>query len=121
MSIADAFAPVEARYRDQIMEETWGHLAPEKGRKYPGHIIFAIGCYGDDPLNPTVLQVNFDGLDDSPWFFESLTRFLSDSQVRGEDRERFKVGGVYRFEGSFRNYTFRGRFTRVMAADAVGS
>lgn len=47
------------------------HLAPKKDKRYKGRIIYAIGCFGDDPLNPTVLSCKLRGLDSSPWFFDA--------------------------------------------------
>lgn len=103
-SMADAFAPVEARYHAQVLESTWGHLAPRKNKKYRGHVVFALGCFGSDYLNPTVLVCEI-GLDGSPWFFEALMDFLR--SLEGDE------GGVYRWDGIFRNYEFSGSFRRL--------
>lgn len=51
-----------ARREAQVMQETWGHLAPTRGRKYNGMVVFALGCFGD----LAVISADFDGLDDSP-------------------------------------------------------
>ncbi len=107
--MADAFAPVEARYRAQVMQETWGHLAPRKHKTYRGSIVFAIGCYGSDYLNPTVLSSDFP---DSPWMYESIMDFLGDGQHA--DKQRFTVGTVHRFNGSFRNYEWSGTFQQLL-------
>lgn len=103
-NLADAFAPADAHYREQVMQATWGHLAPQRNIAYPGSIVFAVGCYGSDPLNPTVLSCGFKDLDDSPWFFDAMSEFLSS--------RTFKPGAVYRFDGSFKNYRFRGKITK---------
>ena len=108
--LADAFAPAEAKYQEQVMQSTWGHLAPEKNKTYRGFIIFAIGYYDD--LNPMPLNVRFKGLNDSPWFYEALTEFIGKPQWN-TSRKKFKSGGVYRFDGTFNNYKFRGRIWRV--------
>ncbi len=108
--LADAFAPAEAKYQEQVMRATWGHLAPEQGKAYKGFVIFAIGYYDD--LNPLPLDVQFKGLDDSPWFYEALTDFIGKPQWN-VTRKRFKSGSVYRFDGTFANYTFKGRFRRL--------
>src|ERR1700741_2081802 len=105
-TISEAFAPVEAHYRAEIFAETWGHLAPRKNKLYRGSIIFAVGIYGDDALNPTVLKSSFEGLEDSPWFFEAQAEFLA-----GLD---FEEGCVYRFEGTFRNYVFKGDCRKLL-------
>lgn len=94
--IADAFAPVEADYKAKVQAATWGHLAPVKGKTYEGRIVYAIGCFGDDPLNPIALVCDFDGLDSSPWFFDAMAEFIGSGKN--------KVGCVYEFTGTFRNY-----------------
>jgi hypothetical protein len=111
-TISEVFAPIEARYRAEVMADTWGHLAPKRNKTYKGHIVFAVGCFGDDPLNPTVLSCDFKGLDDSPWFFDAMADFI------GEDENRGSEGNVYRFDGVFRNYEFSGTIRQVFAARA---
>lgn len=103
-TFADVWAPVEAHYRAQVMEATWGHLAPRKNKTYRGHITFALGCFGSDHLNPTALECEI-GLDSSPWFFEAMEDFLR--SLGGEE------GAVYRWEGAFRNYEFKGTVHRI--------
>lgn len=118
-TMAEVFAPVEAHYRQQVLKETWGHLAPKRNKKYRGFIVFAIGCYGSDYLNPTVLSCELEGLSDSPWFFDALMEWLSSHQhcsSIGEDEDKdckFKIGHVYRFNGYFRNYEFVGEFSQA--------
>lgn len=104
-TIADAFAPVTAQYRAEILKETWGHLAPRKNKAYPGHFVFAVGCFGSDDLNPTALTCEFNGLDDSPWFFDAIMDFMQSLEV--------DTGRVYRFDGSFRNYEFKGEVRQL--------
>jgi len=101
VSIADAFRPAENHYRQQVLAETWGHLAPRKNKKYKGRIVIAVGCYGNDHLNPTVLIAEFEDLDDSPWFFDALQEFI-------QDGIQFDSGQVIEWKGSFRNYRFEG-------------
>ncbi len=103
-SMADAFAPVEARYRAQVYKETWGHLAPRKNKVYRGYVIFALGCFDSGHLNPTVLSCEI-GIDDSPWFFDALHEFLR--TLKGDE------GGVYRWDGTFKNYNFTGSVRRI--------
>jgi hypothetical protein len=103
-SMAEAWAPVDAHYKAEVYKETWGHLAPRRNKIYRGHVTFALGCFGSDYLNPTVLECGID-IDSSPWFFDALIEFLQ--SLEGE------IGGVYRWDGTFRNYTFKGSVRRV--------
>lgn len=115
-TMAKAFAPIEARYHAQIMAETWGHLAPEENKTYRGHVVFSIGCFGSDYLNPTILTCEFKAkdrqLDDSPWFYDALADFLQDGQ--GIAKQRYPIGSVWRFDGSFKNYKFNGSMRRLL-------
>lgn len=110
MGLAHAFAPIDAAYRAEVLADTWGHLAPSKNRVYKGYILFAVGCFGNDPLNPTVLEYELNNrtlgsLDSSPWFFSALQDFLSDLET--------ETGKVYRFDGTFRNYEFDGKVRQL--------
>lgn len=90
----------EHNHREQI-KETWGHLAPVKNRTYNGRVVYAVGCFGDDELNPTPIFAEFRGLDSSPWFYEALCEFIGD--LDGNE-----VGYVYEWTGTLRNYEFDG-------------
>lgn len=108
--LADAFAPAEARHKARVMAATWGHLAPKRNRTYRGHVIWALGCFGNDHLNPTVLECELSGLESSPWFYEALHDFLR--------TQSDQAGGLFRFDGTFRNYQFRGRVQKLRAVSA---
>lgn len=99
-TIQDAFAPVYAEYQMCVIEDTWGHLAPIRNKKYRGHIVFAAGQYDCGDLNPTAIESEFDGLENSPWEYEAVTNFMRVQKV--------ECGKVYRFDGYFRNYKFVG-------------
>lgn len=107
-TIRDLFAPVEAHYREAVLRETWGHLAPEKGRAYPGRLVFAFGVYESGDLNPTVIACDFGGLDGGPWIYEAIRDFL-DQFTPGE------AGCIYEWTGTFKNYQFHGRKPRLLA------
>ena len=112
-TMAEVFAPVEARYHAQILKETWGHLAAVKNRKYTGHITWALGCYGDENLNPTILEAELKGsdgklLDGGPWLFDAMIDFLHSHST--------EEGAVFRFDGFFRNYEFVGSIRRLKLA-----
>ena len=104
-NISEVFGPIELRNRERVLSATWGHLAPRRNRTYKGFIVFAVGCFGDDPLNPVAIQCEFRGLDSSPWFFDFMNRFLGEQGV--------EAGCVYRFDGVFRNYSFDGKVKKL--------
>lgn len=103
-SMDQAWAPITAHYRAEVFKATWGHLAPRKNKTYRGQVTFALGCYGSDELNPTVLECTIE-IDDSPWFFDAMIEFLE--SLKGEG------GGVYRWDGTFKNYDFKGTVRRI--------
>lgn len=91
MSLVDAFAPIDVINHNQILYNTWGHLAPEFNRKYFGYIIKAKGDYG----NEIIMKAEFDGLSDSPWFFNSLSEFTFKDNCET---------GLYRWDGWYIHY-----------------
>lgn len=101
---------IAADYRAQMREETWGHLAPRKGKIYRGRFVYALGCFGDDELNPTILFCAFTGLASSPWFYEALCDFAGEQTIN-------ESGRVYSFNGTFRNYKFSGTVQQVYDAN----
>lgn len=105
--VEEAFGPVEARYRQEVLANTWGHLAPKRGLTYPGRVVFTFGVFDSGELNPTVIACDFEGLDDSPWFYEHLNDWL-DQFAPGE------AGRIYEWTGTFKNYRFRGRKPRQL-------
>jgi len=113
---ARAFAGPEALYKAQVMESTWGHLAPKQGVKYRGFVLFTIGCFGD----LTIIDYEFNSrrgvaLDGSPWLYDDLHGFVGDFSQGQEHRE----GKVYRFDGTYSQseetgeYRFNGTVSRI--------
>jgi len=85
----EVFASVEAKNREIVAVNTWGHLAAKPDQKYQGTILFARGAYDD--LVP--ISVEFEDLPDSPWFYEALWDFLIAQET--------ECGSIYRFEGFY--------------------
>lgn len=104
-TMADAFAPAEARHHAEIIAHTWGHLAPKKNKVYCVQIVWALGAFDCGHLNPTVLQCELKVLDSSPWFYDAMIDFL-----RNHSQES---GAVFRFDGYFKNYQFIGKIIRL--------
>lgn len=114
MSMTDVFAPVQAAYREAVLQSTWGHLAPKRNKSYRGSVVFAVGCFGGDPLNPTILSAEFSGLEDSPWLYEALQELVANHRdYGGTEQYTHEPGGVYRWTGVFRNYRFEGSIERM--------
>ncbi len=99
--VIDAYAE---RKRSEVMQDTWGHLAPKQGQKYTGFFTFAVGCYGG--LSPEVLSCWFKGLPDSPWFFSALQDYIFTLDM--------EAGLVYRFDGCFMNDAFNGEVSVIL-------
>ena len=106
--IADAFTPVEARYKVAVMKHVWGHLAPAKNKSYCGFIIFANSAYD----GPVLIDSDFRGLEDSPWLWGAMMDFVHDYLTGCIVRDEF--GRVYRFSGVFKNYEFKGSVAQCL-------
>lgn len=124
-----AMQPALEKYRCDVLEDTWGHLAPKRNIIYRGKITFALGCYDSGHLNPTILDATlvsrkYGELSDSPWFYDAVNDFLSDSicdhtvwdKEENGWKRKLHVGNVYQFEGYFRNYEFVGTIKNVYSA-----
>lgn len=123
-NLADAFAPAEAHYKAQVMQETWGHLAPKKGKTYTGRIVYTMGVYDGGDINPTIIVCDFPGLPDSPWFYEHLGDFIdSISWEPARDYPKRQghgeVGCVYEWRDTLKNYDFKGSVRLVFDANKV--
>lgn len=95
MSLADAFAPAQGRYRAAVMRDTWGHLDTKPGEVHPGHILFALGVHGDI----VVLEWDFEGVSSNPWIYQELHEFVGQHTMK-TDRD----WGVWVFEGTYRTF-----------------
>lgn len=104
-----AFAPAEAKYREAVLQQTWGHLAPRRNKKYHGRIVYSFGVFDSGHLNPTVLVCALADLDSSPWFYDNLHEFLDKEAPKVEDN----VGKVFEWKGYFRNYRWCGTFRQL--------
>ena len=91
--IVDAYG--ERKYQE-VMQDTWGHLAPEPGTKYEGYLTFAHSDYSSQ--GSIIIEARFEGLDDSPWFFQDLNDYIAD-KTKDE-----KGGAVFRFDGTYKRF-----------------
>lgn len=98
-----------ARKVAEVMDDTWGHLKPAKGRTYDGWILYTVGEYGDI----VVIGSKFEELESSPWLYEDIHDFIGDN---GEER-----GLIYLWQGTYcraRASKFMGQFGRRSALSA---
>jgi len=124
MSLAELAAEVHEQQKWQQFEETWGHLYPKPG-DHPGTAVVAHSDYGDQGV--IVVHAQFEGVEDSPWFYEAMTDFAVDSMLpthraphmRNVIRmDKKKKAGIWEFRGVLRVYQngklrFVGKWTRM--------
>ena len=117
-TFGDTLEQIDYHNHREQLKETWGHLAPIKNKTYNGRIVYAVGCFGNDGLNPTTISYHFDGLESSPWFHEALTEFIGGGKPKahGYDGYSYMIGGlrnvpgcVYEWTGTLKNYRFKGQ------------
>jgi hypothetical protein len=87
---------IEQDYREKAVESIFGHLAPEEHKTYQGFILFCKTDWG----RVVPIQSEFDGLGDSPWFYDVLMEYI--------EKNAKECGKIYRFNGAFKNYEFTG-------------
>ncbi len=110
MSLADAFAKTDAIYAAQVRYQAFGHLAPVRGVRYPGTMIFCQSEYGDI----VCIRADFGDLPDSPWFYEDMQEYIG--------KKALEAGAIYRFSGYYLKYKNGGyRFSGKVAALDIGS
>lgn len=106
MPIVDIYGE---RKKREIMQDTWGHLAPQTGQSYKGYMIWAYGGWGDIVL----LDAAFENLNNSPWLFEAMQEYIG---------EFLDSEGVYRWEGQYEDCNcFNGEVKRLDFKDIFQS
>lgn len=114
MGLADVHASIDAHNRDIVEAETWGHLGPIPGKLYRGSVTFACGSYAGSTAFLSIEFVADDGtqLDDNPWSFEDITRYIVDWQCEEANgyRNRQKIANPVKTDGKV--FTFTGSYTR---------
>lgn len=91
----DVFAPVEAKYKAEVMFQTWGHQDAKVGEVHHGWFTFIHGQHGD----MAVLESDFPTFGEGPGYFAHRDDFIW-SKVKN-DGPCSEVG-LYRFDGSYR-------------------
>lgn len=100
-SMEDIWRPIEEANFKAVQRDTWGHLAPEENKTYKGYVLFTQTVFGEY----VIIDANFEGLPESPWLFDAMTDFIEEHAK--ED------GSIYRFDGTFRNYEFKGPIAKL--------
>lgn len=82
--IKDAFSE---RKKNDVMQDTWGHLYPEPGSKHYGEMLVTHGDYGD----LTIIRSDFPTIEGSPQRFHV-------EQTIFDKWKMFDEGKVYRIK-----------------------
>jgi len=107
MGLGAVLQEIENHNRRIVAEETWGHLAPRKNKKYRGRIVYALEAYHSRTLR--ILISDFEELGCSPWFYNAIHSFIAKL-----DEDKYQQEGcVYEWKGTFRNYVMEGE-TRLL-------
>lgn len=97
-------------YND-VMKDTWGHLAPEKGKTYPALILFVRSAWGD----ALTLDSHFGAdLEMSPWLFEKMWAYV---WLWLDDHGSAFEPGVWLFDGTYthgRKQPFKGTVRQMI-------
>jgi hypothetical protein len=97
-----AVIPAFAESKQLVMQDTWGHLAPEKNKSYKGSILFCKSAFGGG--NTSLIDFNFAFLDSSPWLYDFIEEHIQNIS-NSED------GGIYQINCTIRNYRLYGKPT----------
>lgn len=97
---ADAIAPIQARDKENVMQATFGHLAPIKNISYKGVILFTKSAYCSGTIY--LIDSKFSELSDSPWLYD----FIHEQLYKFATLEE---GAVYQLNCTFRNYRIYGK------------
>lgn len=106
MSVAEAFAESDAKYKAAVIHAAFGHLEPEPRRKYFGELLLADGDYTHGVV---VIRSTFEI--DAPFWYDQLHGFAAEQEL--------EPGYVYRFTGWFMRFKnggcrFSGKIEKVL-------
>lgn len=108
----DVLADIVRTNFEYVRQDTWGHLAPVKDKSYSGRLVFAVGCFGNDPINPTPIVFEFDELGSSPWLFEAIQDMSYELIAK-----TYPEGTVVEWAGTVCNYVFSGDLKVIFNAN----
>lgn len=123
MSLADAFAPSDAAYKNKVLIATFGHLHPEWEKVYPIAVTFTHAYYSESVIIDMETTV-----EDSPWFADHVHDLISPHPHKPRDWKkesrgwyvrnmRIEQGKIYTFVGTYRvrsngSPVFKGKVVR---------
>jgi hypothetical protein len=99
------FAPIDAANKDAVLQNTWGHLAPQKNTTYRGKLLFCKSEYNSGSI--TLISSKMV-IDSSPWFYDSVYEFLYSF-------DELEYGHVYQINATWRNYKWWGKPVKVFS------
>lgn len=94
MPVIDVY---QGRKQAKVMRDTWGHLAPEVGRTYPGFVLFGHTAFGEH----LVLDYDFKDLDGNPWTHEFIYGWAIEEVDRRFCHQQLRL---WRWQGTYRVY-----------------
>lgn len=104
-ALGDLYAPGGA-YKEAVMQNTWGHLAPQKNITYKGKLLISNSGYGNS--GQQIVEMEWNNLQDNPWIYDFVHNWLWDN------RELMKDDGIYLINTTFRNYRMWGKPIKIM-------
>lgn len=91
MSLASLAAEVHEQQKWQQFTETWGHLYPKPG-DHQGTMVVARSDYNAQGV--TIVHESFEGVENSPWFYEAMNDFVFKSMTKKRTRYVERTGIV---------------------------
>lgn len=109
--MTDTLNSVVEHNKSQVINDTFGHLAPKAKQVYEGYILFTLTSFGDT----CIIDFEFDGLNSSPWFNTDILDYIFKYT---EKLPKTKYFGVYRFNGTYKkfktgSYKFTGEIVEI--------
>ena len=90
--MGNIYMVVSPTKKEEVMKDTWGHLAPEPRKKYPCKLLIAT-----NRSDSIIVEQDFGGLPDSPWLYDDTQDFLYESVEVLEP-------GIYLFVGWYKQF-----------------
>lgn len=94
-----------------VLQNTWGHLAPKKNVKYKARIVIACDAWEETTIFLAEFKdKNGEELDESPWLRDIIGLFLNKFGTEVE----VKWGCIYEWNGFLRNNKLNGSIKMIL-------